>query len=468
MSENIQNNSELRKLVNDPIHGHIELHPLCVKIIDTPQFQRLRHIKQTDAVYFVYPGATHNRFEHSIGVCHLAENFVRSLQTRQPELGITDVDVNCVMIAGLLHDIGHGPMSHLFERFLAKVLPKRKWTHEEASVRMFNHLLDEKGFRKIFEDHGLSKRDIQFIEEQIRGDVAEYKGRDRDKQFLYEIVNNRRNGIDVDKWDYFARDCYMLGIPKTFDHIRCMRMSRVIEVDGVKQICFRDKEVDHIYDMFLQRAKLHSQAYQHKTVYIIGEMLIEALEKANAIIKISGKHMTETIDDMAAFTQLTDNVIHQITYSEEASLKASREILEKIMFRKMYKFVTEKHPNHPTYKYLRGNENILAKKITKDVAGITKDDIVIQIVHLDLGSEFKNPLEKVRFFSKYKRTEAVCIKESVMQAKHNLELLIRVFSKKGDDERFNKKVENTFLEKIDIALREMTPPVEVAGNGAEP
>uniref|UniRef100_UPI00358EFFD1 deoxynucleoside triphosphate triphosphohydrolase SAMHD1-like n=1 Tax=Myxine glutinosa TaxID=7769 RepID=UPI00358EFFD1 len=94
------------KVFNDPVHGHIELPSLLVKIVDTPQFQRLRDIKQLGGAHFVYPGATHTRFEHSLGVGYLAGLLIKSLKERQPELNITDKDVLCIQIAGLCHDLG--------------------------------------------------------------------------------------------------------------------------------------------------------------------------------------------------------------------------------------------------------------------------------------------------------------------------------------------------------------------------
>uniref|UniRef100_A0A672L9W6 HD/PDEase domain-containing protein n=1 Tax=Sinocyclocheilus grahami TaxID=75366 RepID=A0A672L9W6_SINGR len=116
------------QVLNDPIHGHIELHPLLLRFIDTPQFQRLRHIKQLGGAYLVFPGASHNRFEHSIGVGYLAGCLVQALIERQPELLITKQDVLCVQIAGLCHDLGHGPFSHMFDSmFIPKVRPGEKW-----------------------------------------------------------------------------------------------------------------------------------------------------------------------------------------------------------------------------------------------------------------------------------------------------------------------------------------------------
>ena len=91
---------------NDPVHGTIGMSDLCLEIIDTKEFQRLRDLKQLGTADYVYPGATHTRFSHSLGVAHFAEKTLRTLMRNQPELDITEVDVLCVKVAGLCHDLG--------------------------------------------------------------------------------------------------------------------------------------------------------------------------------------------------------------------------------------------------------------------------------------------------------------------------------------------------------------------------
>ncbi|XP_078026099.1 deoxynucleoside triphosphate triphosphohydrolase SAMHD1-like [Epinephelus lanceolatus] len=313
------------KVFNDPIHGHMALHPLLVKIIDTPQFQRLRNIKQLGGAYFVYPGASHNRFEHSIGVGHLAGELAKALHATQPELLITERDILCVQIAGLCHDLGHGPFSHLYDgMFIPKACPEETWKHEDASVQMFDHLVKCNGLEEEMKKYSLVPQDQTFIKEMIAGPLKKrqgelqtktvdewpYKGRPQDKSFLYEIVANKTNGIDVDKFDYLSRDCYHLGIRNNFDHLRFLKFARVCEVDGQKHICTRDKEVINLYDLFHTRNGLHRRACQHRVHSIIENMIAEAFVKADEHIQIEGSGgkmftLSTAIDDMEAFTKLT-------------------------------------------------------------------------------------------------------------------------------------------------------------------
>eukprot|EP01038_Epipyxis_sp_PR26KG_P010096 gene10096-13571_t len=224
------------KVFNDPIHGHIELSLLAVKIVDTPQFQRLRDISQLGGVYYVFPAASSKRFEHCIGVSYLSRYFVEQLRNFQPELGITDQDVLCLEIAGLCHDLGHGPFSHLFD---GNVLPalrnNSRFVHEHASIGILDILIEENNLITEFIKYGLNEEDVHFIKELILGDEHDapdgfkWKGRPN-KSFLYDIVANKRNGIDVDKFDYFSRDCHVLGLNKGFDALRLMKFARVFTV----------------------------------------------------------------------------------------------------------------------------------------------------------------------------------------------------------------------------------------------
>ena len=131
------------RVITDVIHRSITLHPLCVQIVDTPEFQRLRGISQLGPVQWVFPCARHDRFQHALGVSHLASEWARQFQREQPELKISDQEVLCVTIAGLVHDLGHGPFSHFWEgSFLPAVAAADPATraamppaHEEISCR---------------------------------------------------------------------------------------------------------------------------------------------------------------------------------------------------------------------------------------------------------------------------------------------------------------------------------------------
>nr|XP_019952005.1 PREDICTED: deoxynucleoside triphosphate triphosphohydrolase SAMHD1 [Paralichthys olivaceus]XP_019952006.1 PREDICTED: deoxynucleoside triphosphate triphosphohydrolase SAMHD1 [Paralichthys olivaceus] len=448
------------KVFNDPIHGHVELHPLLIRIIDTPQFQRLRYLKQLGGTYFVFPGASHNRFEHSIGVGHLAGQLVQALNDRQPDLLISRRDILCVQIAGLCHDLGHGPFSHMFDgKFIPKARPGFTWKHEEASLAMFDYLVNDNNLKPVMEQHGLVlPDDLEFIKEQIAGPLGTnganangwpYRGRPEDKSFLYEIVANKRNSIDVDKWDYLARDCYHLGINNNFDYHRCLMFARVCEVDGQKQICTRDKEVGNLYDMFHTRNCLHRRAYQHKVGNIIESMITEAFLKADPYIQIQGSGgrmftLSTAIDDMEAYTKLTDHVFEQILHSSSEELAEPRQILRNIVCRRLYKCLGQTQPSKSlkvTPDAIKDWEKELAKSIPQTGAqdvNLQPDDFIVSVIPLDYGMKDKDPINDVRFYCKDDTTKAVQIRKnqvSKMLPENFAEQLIRVYFKQTDEKR---------------------------------
>lgn len=160
------------KIICDSVHDQISLHPLLVQIIDTPQFQRLRYLKQLGPTVYVYPSATHTRFEHSIGTSYIAGKLIRHLRKSQPSLKITNADELCVMIAGLCHDLGHGPFSHMFEEVIERLDENSKWKHEMATLELIDKMLKETdNLRQSFESFGLFENDIQLIKDLIYAEV---------------------------------------------------------------------------------------------------------------------------------------------------------------------------------------------------------------------------------------------------------------------------------------------------------
>uniref|UniRef100_A0A4W6BIZ7 HD domain-containing protein n=1 Tax=Lates calcarifer TaxID=8187 RepID=A0A4W6BIZ7_LATCA len=398
------------------------------QIIDTPQFQRLRNIKQLGGAYYVYPGASHNRFEHSIGVAYLAGEFAQALRTRQPELDITDRDVLCVKIAGLCHDLGHGPFSHLFDgMFIPKARPGENWRHEQASVEIFDHLVNNNNLRPVMEEHQLVlPQDLDFIKEMIGGPLGPnewpYEGRGQDKSFLYEIVANKRNGIDVDKFDYFARDCHHLGIRNNFDHRRFFLFARVCEAGGLKQICSRDKVCfmfTRLYDM-------------QQNISISN---INAFLKADPYIQIEGRGgrmftLSEAIDDMEAYTKLTGQ---QIPLSgEHPELEEARRILQRIIDRNFYKYLGRPDTGNERPTEVCTNVFVCLYCIKHLLDMLTSD---CGVTTVDYGNRENDPIGNVNFYNKYAPDRAIPIpREQVSRLlpQNFSEHIIRVYLKNED------------------------------------
>ncbi|MCL7031914.1 hypothetical protein MKW94_018052 [Papaver nudicaule] len=245
------------KQVHDNVHGNIYLDPLALKFVVTEQFQRLRDLKQLGLAYMVYPGVVHSRFEHSLGVYWLDGNTVEKIQDNQGlELGIDSFDIQTLKLSGLLHDVGHGPYSHVFEReFLPRVIDGYTCSHEEMSVKMVDYIVDEHSI-------DINPDSLKRVKEMILASSHSVRKSAQEKQFLYDIVANGRTGIDVDKFDYIVRDTRACGLGCSFQFERLTETMRVIG----DEICYCAKDYLTINKLFTTRADLHRTVYTHSIV----------------------------------------------------------------------------------------------------------------------------------------------------------------------------------------------------------
>jgi len=405
------------KWMNDPIHGHIQLDKFVLEYVDTLQFQRLRELKQLGCAYFVFPGASHNRFEHSIGVCHLAGQMIERIRESQKDLEITDSDVKCIKIAGLLHDLGHGPFSHVFDNeFIKTVKPELGWTHEKGSEMMLDYLIDDNGI-------DLPTDQINFIKNLITGNSPTNSNPER--QFLFDIIANKRNSMDVDKFDYISRDCYNVGIKSSYDFARLMNFNRVI--DG--ELCYHAKEVFNVYEMFHTRYSLFKRVYTHRVGKAVEFMVTDALKLADPILNISDK-----INNAEEYLYLTDHIIQEIMRSNDPGLEKAKDILVKFKRRDLYKFVDEIIIPKEILEHFN-KDNVRIEDIISyqpDDAEITKDDLVFDWLKINYGLQDQNPVDYVKFYSRFNDYESYTIpknKVSLVVPEQFEENVIRIFAR---------------------------------------
>lgn len=241
------------KIINDPVHGFISVPGgLIYNLVEHPFFQRLRYIKQLGLTEFVYPGATHSRFQHSLGALHLMGLAIQTL--RQKSIDISVEEEEAALAAILLHDIGHGPFSHALEHIFINGVG-----HEEMSLLIMRILNEEYNGR------------LDLAIDMFLGNYS--------RQFFHDLISSQ---IDMDRLDYLVRDSFYSGVIEgSVGSGRIIKMLNVFDNRLVVDI----KGIYSIENFLIARRLMYWQVYMHKTVVSAERLVISIISRVRDLIR---------------------------------------------------------------------------------------------------------------------------------------------------------------------------------------
>jgi HD superfamily phosphohydrolase len=251
--------------IRDPIHGLIDVTEIEFAVMNAPEFQRLRRIKQLALADLGFHGAVHNRFGHSVGVMHVASKMAEHLMNPR-EIKLSKQELQDIRLAALLHDIGHGPFSHISEYLLQHFKPtsagdgKTEEIHEEISHCIIRHT---KSFRNILGEPCI-KRVLKILSTEASN-----------ADFKHDLVSGP---LDADKMDYLLRDSYFTGVKYgVFDLDRLINVLTVVVENKKKRLAARLEGVQAVEQYVLAKYFIAHQVYQHKTRQITDKMITEGV-----------------------------------------------------------------------------------------------------------------------------------------------------------------------------------------------
>ena len=379
------NQMDHQKRIQCNIHGCIVLSEEARKIIDTLEFQRLREIKQLGTAFLVFPTATNTRFEHSLGVYHLAGRLLESLERNStPEelrcrfscetdgcsMRISVRSKELIKIAGLCHDLGHGPLSHVFDE-VTEGLPR----HEIRSGRIFGMINKKYNL-------GFTDQEVQFVKDLIHPSDTQRGSAE------YQIICGV---VDMDRCDYLLRDSRALGIPITFNPDRLILDCKVLN----GRLSFPVQMKYEVYNMFYSRYSLFKRVYNHKAVIAAQIMWSDILSSPEM-----NKEISALCADPEMFCELTDYRLNV--------LARGHPVYERFRCHKLYKLIGMVQQGQDEPSELESLTCI--RKVVNTGFSSMADDPFTDISFYD----YHHPTEDLRFTSQDVALSPILFKEKVV------------------------------------------------------
>ena len=259
------------KVLKDPVHSYIHINYEVVwNCLDSKEFQRLRRIRQLGGDFQVYPTAEHSRFSHSLGVYEIVRRIVTEIKSLSVEL--SEYDKICVMLAGLLHDVGHGPFSHAFEHVT-------NHSHEDYTAKI---ILGETELNQVLTE----------VSPRLPEDIVSIIEHDHPNDILNQIISGQ---LDADRMDYLLRDSYFSATSYgQFDLERILRTMRVRKIDeNKKALVVKYTGIHSVEDYIMARYQMYWQVYYHPVARSYEAVFIQLFNRLKDIFKDNKEYFSD-------------------------------------------------------------------------------------------------------------------------------------------------------------------------------
>ena len=322
------------KVLKDPVHSYIHIHyDVIWNCLDSKEFQRLRRIRQLGGDFQVYPTAEHSRFSHSLGVYEIVRRMVTEVKSLCVEL--TEYEKVCVMLAGLLHDVGHGPFSHAFENIT-------NHSHEEYTAKI---ILGNTELNAI----------LRAVSEKLPQDIVSIIQHTHENDILNQIVSGQ---LDADRMDYLLRDSYFTATSYgQFDLERILRTMRVRKTnEGRKVIVVKYTGIHSVEDYIMARYQMYWQVYYHPVARSYEAVFIQLFNRLKDIFKCD-KDYFEDMKVLIPFLEKSEVSVDEYFKLDENSLlyccaliqdkedKIAADLAKRLQNRKLFEYVDYNEEN---------------------------------------------------------------------------------------------------------------------------
>ena len=322
------------KVLKDPVHSYIHIHYEVIwNCLDSKEFQRLRRIRQLGGDFQVYPTAEHSRFSHSLGVYEIVRRMVTEVKSLCVEL--TEYEKVCVMLAGLLHDVGHGPFSHAFEHIT-------NHSHEEYTAKI---ILGNTELNAI----------LRAVSEKLPQDIVSIIQHTHENDILNQIVSGQ---LDADRMDYLLRDSYFTATSYgQFDLERILRTIRVRKTaEGRKVIVVKYTGIHSVEDYIMARYQMYWQVYYHPVARSYEAVFIQLFNRLKDIFKVD-KDYFEDMKVLIPFLEKSEVSVDEYFKLDENSLlyccaliqdkedKIAADLAKRLQNRRLFEYVDYNEEN---------------------------------------------------------------------------------------------------------------------------